>query len=207
VLVRSCGKEGRLANQCLPCGVQLTDLVFQVLNSLGDRFLAAGRSGCEEFHRERVGAKWRQVAGISGLDALDWMEHGSLRKPVAPIRENTRRAGVEGAQRTRLPVRRRDCAAPRMPKCKESNCKRIGVLGEEHPCAVWPRRDPIAQASDVSPERVPRDRLVCPRSVIPITGNFAGRVAVLLEEVAERAHLTRLSATNAARLRTDSKTR
>jgi hypothetical protein len=43
--------------------------------------------------------------------------------------------------------------------------------------------------------------------VIPAPGNLAERIALLLEEVAERAHLTRLSTTKAVRLRTDSKIR
>ena len=207
VLVRSRGKEGRLTDQRVPGGVQLTDLVFQMANALGHRLLAIRRSGCEELHGECIGTERCQTAGVSGFDALDRMENRTLRKPVTPVRENTRRAGVEGAQRVRLSIRRRDRTASGMPERKESNRKRIGILSEEHPRAVRLRRDPILQASHVSPECVPTDHLVRPGDVIPMPGDFGGRIAILLEEMTERAHLTRLSATKAVRLRTDSKIR
>jgi hypothetical protein len=43
--------------------------------------------------------------------------------------------------------------------------------------------------------------------VIPTPGDLAGRIAILLEEMTERTHLTRLSATKAVRLWMDSKIR
>ena len=94
-----------------------------------------------------------------------------------------------------------------MPEPKESNRKRIGILSEEHPRAVRLRRDPILQASHVSPECVPTHHLIRPGDVVPMPGDFGGRIAILLEEMTERTHLTRLSATKAVRLRTDSKIR
>ena len=94
-----------------------------------------------------------------------------------------------------------------MPECKESSGKRISIFSEEHPRAFRPRHDPISQTSHVSPERVPTDHLVRPGDVIPTPGDLAGRIAILLEEMTERAHLTRLSTTKAVRLRTDSKIR
>jgi hypothetical protein len=94
-----------------------------------------------------------------------------------------------------------------MPECKESNRKRIGIFSEEHPRTIRFRRDPILQACDVSPERVPTDHLVRPGDVIPMPCDFGKWIAILLEEMTERTHLTRLSATKAVRLRMDSKIR
>ena len=94
-----------------------------------------------------------------------------------------------------------------MPECKESNGKRIGIFSEEHPRAFRPRHDPISQASHVSPKRIPTDHLFHPGDVIPTAGDLGGWSAILLEEMTERAHLTRLSATKAARLRMESKIR
>jgi len=94
-----------------------------------------------------------------------------------------------------------------MPECKESNGKRIGIFSEQHPRAVRPRHHPISQASHVSPKCVPTDHPVRPGGAIPTPGDLAGRIAILLKEMTERAHLTRLSATKAVRLRTDSKIR
>ncbi len=207
MLVRSCTKEGRLTDQRVPGGVQITDFVFQMANALGNRLLAIRRSGCEELHGERVGAERRQAGGVSGFDAVDRMENRALRKPVTPVRENTRRAGVERAQRLGLSIWGRDRTASGMPERKKSYRKRIGIFGEEYPRTVRLRRDPILQASHVTPECVPTNHLVRPGDVVPMPGDFGGRIAILLEEMTERAHLTRLSATNALKLWMESKIR
>jgi len=184
VLVRSRGKECRIIDERVPGGVQLTNLVFQMADLLGHRFLATRRSGGEEFHGERVGVERRQSAGVSGFDAFDRIDNRSIRKPIGPVRKDACRAGVECAQRVRLSIWRRDRAASGMPERKQPNGKRVGIFGEEHPRAVRLRRDPILQASHVSPERVPTDRLVRPGNVIPTPGNLGRRNAIPLEEMA-----------------------
>ena len=84
VLVRSRGKEARLTDQRVPGGVQLTDLVFQMTNSAWSPASRIRRSGCEEFHGERIGTERCQAAGISGFDALDRMENRTLLETSHP---------------------------------------------------------------------------------------------------------------------------